>query len=112
MRLAIVFGLVPFAVAIPTPHLAPEPTMHAATAAVEAPEPTIPPEFVRRDVLNDASSYVEGLISDVKGSVTSFLNSGILDFPNGFPTGTAVKSSLGISDDDLDAQPTQVLNIP
>lgn len=75
------------------------------------PEPTAAPDLIKRDILDDVDTYVDGLISDVASGISSLVNSGVLDF-HGFPTGTAVEESLGISDGDLDAEPTQVLNIP
>lgn len=107
MRRELLLGLVSLASAMPA-----EPTAFEKVVA-QAPEPTAVPELVRRDIFDDVETYVEGIVSDVKGEVSSFINSGILDYPNGFPTGTAVKESLGLSDDDdLDALPTHVLNIP
>ncbi|KAM4059164.1 hypothetical protein HRG_007970 [Hirsutella rhossiliensis] len=44
--------------------------------------------------------------------MSSFLDSGILNFPTGFPVGSDVEKSAGVSKTDLDARPTQVLNLP
>lgn len=82
------------------------------TSILPASEPTAVREDLRRDLGGDIESYVGGLISEVASGVSSFVGSGILDFPTGFPTGSAVESSLGISGADLEAQPTQVLNLP
>ncbi|KAI9158594.1 actin patch protein 1 [Paramyrothecium foliicola] len=97
--------------AAPAPAPIPQPTAYAAAAAPVS-QPTAAPEIVERDLLDDVGSFVESLAGGVASEVSSFVNSGILDFPSGFPAGTAVQSSLGISDGDLDAQPTQVLNLP
>lgn len=51
-------------------------------------------------------------MESVLGSFPSYVASGVPNFFQDFPTGTAVQSSLSISDGDLDALPTQVLNIP
>lgn len=110
VRRSILLGLLPVASAAPA--LVAEPTVYAA-AVIRAPEPTAAPELAERGITDDVATYVSGVISHVEGRVSSLLDSGILDFPNGFPTGTAVKKSLGLDDDDdLDAQPTQVLNVP
>ena len=111
MQQAIFLGLLPFVAAIPAPAPIAEPTAYDFIA-VRAPEPTGAPELDGRDLLDDVHTYVDGIISKVDSKVSGYLDSGILDFPNGFPTGTAVQSSLGVSDSDLAALPTQVLNVP
>lgn len=78
---------------------------------MRVPEPTAAPDLVQRNVLDDVETYVDGLVSDVQSKIESLVDSGILDF-HGLPTGTAVEKSLDISSTDLDAEPTQVLNIP
>lgn len=44
--------------------------------------------------------------------VPSYVASGVAPFFQGFPTGDAVVSSLGLTDGELAALPTQALNIP
>jgi hypothetical protein len=56
----------------------------------------------------DINSILNGLGSDIP----SYVASGVPNFFQDFPTGTAVQSSLGLSDGDLAALPTQVLNLP
>lgn len=97
--------------AVPAPAPIPQPTRYAA-AVPPAAEPTGQVEIVQRDLGDIVGSFVESLAGGVASRASSFVASGILDFPSGFPTGSAVQSSLGISDGDLDAQPTQVLNVP
>jgi hypothetical protein len=46
------------------------------------------------------------------GTYPSYIASGVPNFFQDFPTGTAVQSSLGIADNELAATPTPVLNIP
>jgi len=68
-----------------------------------------------RNIVSDASSDIAGLgtyLSSVLGTFPSYVASGVPNFFQDFPTGSAVESSLGISDSDLAATPTQVLNIP
>lgn len=109
---AVFLGLLPLAAAIPAPPIVAEPTLYKEVA-VRAPEPTGAPDLIERNIIDDVHTYVDGLVSDVDSKVSGLFDSGILDFPTGFPTGKAVKESLGLSDDDdLDAQPTQVLNVP
>jgi hypothetical protein len=66
-------------------------------------------------IISDATSDIAGLgtyLSSVIGTYPSYIASGVPNFFQNFPTGSAVESSLGISDSDLAATPTQVLNIP
>lgn len=60
------------------------------------------------DITSELNSYVNSLV----GTFPSYIASGVPNFFQDFPTGSAVESSLGINDDDLKATPTQVLNIP
>jgi hypothetical protein len=111
--LLLLFSLISITSALP------EPTSTIAinddcAHAFRACEPTQAPEedLRRRGLGDDIGSYVDSLISAAESGVSSFVGSGILDFPSGFPTGSAVESSLGISSTDLDPEPTQVLNLP
>jgi hypothetical protein len=64
-----------------------------------------------RDLLDS----IEGLgnyLTSVLGSFPAYVASGVPNFFQDLPTGSAVQSSLGISSSDLVATPTQVLNIP
>ena len=80
------------------------------------------PSRVRRGVVSDVKSGISEATSDIAGLATylsgvvgtypSYIASGIPNFFQDFPSGSAVESSLGISDSDLAATPTQVLNIP
>lgn len=94
------------------------------------PAPTAPPKFNRRGLKSDIGSDISAVGSDVSsdvadltsglGSVLSalgsdvpgFVVSGVPNFFQNFPTGTDVLSSLSLTDSDLAAVPTQVLNIP
>lgn len=119
----ILLALLP-AVAVTAP--APAPVQIAV-----APHPMITPKAslrdrrpsrIQRDIISDAASVVDDATSDIAGlgtylsgvigSFPSYIASGVPNFFQDFPTGTAVQSSLGINDDDLKATPTQVLNIP
>lgn len=107
MRRELLLGLAPLVVAIPA-----EPTAFGKVA-VRAPESTPAPKLSQRDVVDDIELYENSITRRFRGELPSFINSGILDYPNGFPTGTAVKETLAMSDDrELDALPTQVLNVP
>lgn len=89
--------------------------------AVAAPHPMITPApvLVRRDLdqrniidsLNP-SSYLNSVFSGLGSTVSSYVASGVPQFFADLPTGSAVESSLGISASDLDASPTQALNVP
>jgi hypothetical protein len=64
-----------------------------------------------RDII-DSITGLGSYLTSVLGTYPSYIASGVPNFFQDFPTGTAVESSLGISDGDLAATPTQVLNIP
>jgi hypothetical protein len=88
-------------------------------ATVPHPMVTPAPSPVQRDPtrVQDRGivSDVEGVgsyLSSLLGTFPSYVASGVPNFFQDFPTGTAVQSSLGISDSELAATPTQVLNIP
>ena len=88
----------------------PHPMITAAPSLVEL----APSKVQGRDIVSDISD-IGGLgsyLSGVVGTYPSYIASGVPNFFQGFPTGTAVQSSLGLSDSDLAATPTQVLNIP
>lgn len=77
------------------------------------PPPTLvdraPTPVDRRDF--NVGSYLDGVFSDL-GNIPSYVASGVPNFFQDLPTGGAVLSKLNISNGDLDAQPTKVLNIP
>lgn len=84
--------------------------------AAPAPEPMITPApiFTPRDLERrvDVGSYLGSVFSSLGSDVSSFVASGVPQFFNDLPTGTAVLSSLGIATSDLAASPTQALLIP
>lgn len=90
------------------------PAVLAAPADPSHPMITPPPTRVRRspDLTDDIGNYVHSVLDGLGSDISSFVASGVPNFFQNFPTGTQVLSSLGISDGDLAAQPTQVLNIP
>ncbi|KAF5673026.1 actin patch 1 [Fusarium heterosporum] len=104
-------GLVPAVMAIPAAVPGPAPTIYRRVA-VPAAQPTDGLDLQQRDIINDVETYVDGIVSGVETKIKGWVNSGILDFPTGFPTGDEVKKSADVDDDDLKAQPTQVLNLP
>ncbi|KAF2173435.1 hypothetical protein M409DRAFT_15721 [Zasmidium cellare ATCC 36951] len=65
----------------------------------------------RRDLLDGIQSDVDGILSSL-GNVPSYVASGVPDYFQNLPTGDSVVSSLGLSDEQLAAVPTQALNIP
>jgi Uncharacterized conserved protein (DUF2183) len=86
------------------------PILDAEAALVTAP-PTYPPPtrtVDRRNLIDDAKSYANSVLD----GAPSYITDGIADFFQGFPTGDAVLGSAGVNSGDLDAQPTQALNIP
>lgn len=116
----VLLALLPvaFAVPAPVPIAAPVPVAAAPhpmiTARASLTDRT-PSRVQERGVISSLESSVEGLASyltSVLGTYPSYVASGVPNFFQDFPTGSDVQSSLGISDSDLAATPTQVLNIP
>ena len=103
-----------------SPAPSPYPDADAVPDAIAPRQPVITPSIVKyhpsrtihhkRDLFSNFESDVNSLLSEL-GNVPSYVASGIPNFFQGFPTGTAVQSSLSLSDSQVSALPTQVLNI-
>ncbi|KKY14585.1 putative protein of unknown function DUF2183 [Phaeomoniella chlamydospora] len=88
----------------------------------ERPIITPPPSLVPRDptktiknrrgILSDLTADVDSILSELGSDIPSYVASGVPNFFQGFPSGSAAASSAGVSSSDLDAIPTQVLNVP
>ncbi|KUI67512.1 Phosphatidate phosphatase APP1 [Cytospora mali] len=96
--------------------------LSSATLAVALPaaQPAItPPPTLDRRALDrlerrdlDPGSYLGSAFSSLGSGVASFVASGVPQYFNDLPAGTAVESSLGISSSDVAASPTLALNVP
>ena len=109
----VLLALLPVALAAPAP--APAPIAVAAPHPMVTPRASLTDRTPTRVNERDLLSSIEGLggyLTSVIGSYPSYIASGVPNFFQDFPTGSAVEKSLGISDSDLQATPTQVLNIP
>ncbi|PQE16228.1 Actin patch 1 protein [Rutstroemia sp. NJR-2017a WRK4] len=107
----VLLALIPIALAAPAPHPVAAPVAHPMITPRASLTDRTPSRVQERDII----SSIEGLgsyLTSVLGTYPSYIASGVPNFFQDFPTGTAVMSSLGINDDDLAATPTQVLNIP
>lgn len=87
---------------IAIPLATPSPTQLDATKTLILP----------RDILSEVASDVNSILSGLGSGIPTYVASGVPNFFQNFPTGGAVQSSLGLSDDQLAALPTQALNIP
>lgn len=93
------------------------PTATELSLITPAPIP-VPAEhaYYRRDIIDSLTSKVESygqsLLSDLGSAIPSYVTDGILPGAVNLPTGSQVLSSANVSSSDLDAKPTQVLNIP
>lgn len=94
-------------------------TLAAAVPAAQPPAITPPPTLDRQALdrlegrdLDDVGKYLGSVFSSLGSGVSSFVASGVPQYFNDLPTGTAVESSLGISSGDLAASPTLALNVP
>ncbi|KAI1498619.1 hypothetical protein F5X99DRAFT_392874 [Biscogniauxia marginata] len=87
-------------------------TVLGAAYPTITPAPNLKDRMVPVERALDPGSYINGVLGSLGSDVSSYVASGVPQFFQDFPSGDAVKSSLGIDDDDLAAKPTQVLNIP
>ncbi|KAG9245274.1 hypothetical protein BJ878DRAFT_479393 [Calycina marina] len=104
----ILLTILPVVLAVPHPMITPAPTLRDAPTKVRG-------YHQQRDIIDDVTSDLKGLTSYVEsvlGSYPSYVADGVANFFQDFPTGSSVQSSLGLSDDQIDALPTSVLNIP
>ncbi|TAQ83967.1 Phosphatidate phosphatase/4-nitrophenylphosphatase [Chlorociboria aeruginascens] len=99
------------AAARPSPVAGPHPEITDRAMLVDR----TPSPVEGRDIISSVVGAVEGAdsyLSSILGTYPSYVASGVPVWYEDLPTGTAVQSSLGVSDSDLAAQPTQVLNFP
>jgi len=88
----------------------PSPTDHVARALITAP-PDLKDGAIF-DSIMDPASFVGSVLSGLGSDVSSFVASGVPQYFQDLPVGNDVQKELGLSDGDLDALPTQVLNLP
>lgn len=97
----------------------PAPTQYVREAAPQDPQVTPSPVLIeasatwkhRRDIISDLSADVNSVLSGLGSDLPSWVASGVPNFFQGFPSGDAVASSLGLNSSELAALPTQVLNL-
>ena len=100
--------------ALPTETVAVKYLLTTSPAPTTSPLPTKthPRRGLISDLTSDAASAVGSIFSKLGADIPSYVQDGILPGFVGLPTGSNVMKSAGVSSTDLDAQPTQVLNIP
>jgi hypothetical protein len=91
------------ALAAPNPAPAPHPMVTPAPRA---------PALDSRDVVQEWDNYVNSVVSGLGSTMSNYIASGVPQFFQDLPTGKDVEAKLGIAGRDLDAKPTQVLNLP
>ncbi|ETN46253.1 uncharacterized protein HMPREF1541_00437 [Cyphellophora europaea CBS 101466] len=84
-----------------------------------APTPVVlggDPHLQKRNVVDDITSkldgYVNSVFSELGSAIPSYVSDGLFPHFQDLPTGSQVLSSANVSSSDLQASPTQVLNIP
>ncbi|KAJ5921052.1 hypothetical protein N7466_009378 [Penicillium verhagenii] len=87
-------------------NVAPQNPIITASPVVHHPSP-----IVGRNLLDNVDSYVGSVLSGLGSDLPSWVASGVPNFFQGFPSGDAVVSSLGLDSTELAALPTNVLNI-
>ncbi|KAJ7623267.1 hypothetical protein FB45DRAFT_100241 [Roridomyces roridus] len=88
------------------------PTLRPTPTFPRLVEPATPQRTVFRPARRDIGDDINSILNGLGSAIPSYVASGVPNFFQNFPTGTAVQSSLGIGDDALAAAPTQVLNLP
>jgi hypothetical protein len=113
LQYAPILAILPVVLALPAPTPAPAPVAIAHPMVTPRASLTdrTPTRVQERDII-DSITGLGDYIGSLVGSFPSYVASGVPQFFQDLPTGTAVQSSLSLSDNDLDALPTQVLNIP
>ncbi|KAL8733453.1 MAG: hypothetical protein Q9166_002079 [cf. Caloplaca sp. 2 TL-2023] len=112
---AIVLALIPLISAYAVPDQ--RPSLTAAEQPLNTPSPTLPGRVTRtvhlkRGVLDDLKGDVNSVLSDLGSAIPSYVASGVPNFFQDLPVGKDAQKSLGISDEQVDALPTSVLNVP
>jgi hypothetical protein len=101
---AVVLALLPLISASPVaaPAAAPIPMVTPSPVYYE------PTRTLKRGLVDDIKSVLGSLGSNIP----SYVASGVANFFQDLPTGAAVQKTLGLSDAQVQALPTQALNIP
>lgn len=95
--------------AIPNPVAAAAPPQITPFQAELIPTKTL---NARVNIVSKLEGDVTSVLSALGSNLPSWVASGVPNFFQGFPTGDAVASSLGIQSSQLAALPTNVLNLP
>lgn len=66
----------------------------------------------KRGIISDISGDVNSVLGSLGSNIPSYVASGVQQWWEDIPTGSAVMSSLSLNDSQIKALPTQVLNIP
>jgi len=110
LSLAALAAAAPGVVPAPNPNpVAPRDPLITPSPVEYDPSRTV--RFARRNIISDAKGQFDSVLSGLGSDIPSYVASGVPNFFQDFPTGDKVQSSLGIDDDQVDALPTQVLNI-
>ena len=68
--------------------------------------------YKKRGLISDIAGDVNSILSGLGSDIASYVASGVTNFFQKFPIGGDVQSRLGRQDSQIQALPTQVLNIP
>ena len=116
MLLPLLFSLLPLTAASPKPAAVASDNVQLVERPLITPSPAswdaTKTYKYRRGVLSDVTGAIDSVLSDLGSGIPSYVASGVPNYFQGFPTGADVKSKLGLSDNEIAALPTQVLNIP
>ena len=100
------------AVALPADPSAPEAALITPPPTLSHPSRTLRERGIISDLTSEAAGVANSIVSDFGTAIPSYVQDGLLPGFVGLPTGAAAMSSAGVKSSDLNAQPTQVLQIP
>ncbi|KAL8685724.1 MAG: hypothetical protein Q9224_005700 [Gallowayella concinna] len=110
---AILLALIPLTSAYAI--LDQRPAVAAPVNPLITPSPTVEngvTRTVKRGIIDDLKDNANSILSDLGSAIPSYVASGVPNFFQDFPVGKDVRKELGVTDEQVDALPTSVLNIP
>ena len=112
---SVLLALLPLATASVVHRSLPRPAAIAERQPLITPSPSSwwpTKTYKKRAITSDISGGIHSALGSISSNVPSYVASGIPQWWEDLPTGSAVVSSLSLNDSQVQALPTQVLNIP
>ncbi|KAK0515322.1 hypothetical protein JMJ35_002701 [Cladonia borealis] len=112
---SVLLALLPLATASVVHRSLPRPAAIAERQPLVTPSPSAwwpTKTYKKRGITSDISGGIHSILGSIGSNIPSYVASGIPQWWEDLPTGSAVMSSLSLNDSQIQALPTQVLNIP